>query len=870
MATETYILIIDPKTGIGIGYDRLGNVVKPSSYYGSEFTSGYYKETTTGSLDSVSGVQTTLEKTGNVPSNFQPALTITPKTPKTTTITTTTTTTTTSPTTTTTPAVPAPPPPTSQSAKPITTTTKLVPRIGDVYKIPLPIDKTLPVSKQVQLYRTVLILSPTEAKITYEDGSTELIKLTNEDLQQLNTYAEKGYGPELSERIVDKATGTPVNNTGEVPPSAPPSNVDTITSVSSALPEASSYAGKTKPELLKDIELTNGLLQDSIVQLQNVDVVDADGAKTNLYDRINQGGITPELRAQYGDLIDNYLQKRAQKQALVDAIKEKIDACIAADAFKNKSWCSPDPECPDGFNLSELRALEAQYEKEVRELPDPCGKSTLAGINTALLKFFEFLKGMKKYYNLYVLGTINKIQSISALISNISSIIGSILKLLVQRMRNFILNLVRKLIEKVINKILTSLTKALKNLVIKGIVDAIICAFDKIIDGLGQLITDFLFSLIGNVINSAFCAVEQFTNALLNNLSAQIDKTLKPILNQIQDVLGGVVKIAGSVFQAIDFILGFEAFLCSKPDCPQIKSFKADAWAGPTPAMEEAFNNFIPIPTAEEAEQWLAKGITGFLDKNNILTGATIFGDKYTNLNENLPGNYQSLLSCNTGAWRCGPPKVEFFGGGGFGAVGDAVVNKIGEVVGVNLRYGGGGYTSPPFVSFVDNCNSGSFASAYSVINDRGEVVKVIMVNTGGGYLSSPTGLDEFGNLEEEFGDQIENVITEYVACLDEIQVLGTGIGYLPTDTISITPDVPGLQVKVQMNDFGQIIAMNVLTPGCGVTETPEITINSKTGVGLEVRPILSFTDKKTYIEDNVRPDFNPSKVIQVVDCVFK
>jgi hypothetical protein len=285
--------------------------------------------------------------------------------------------------------------------------------------------------------------------------------------------------------------------------------------------------------------------------------------------------------------------------------------------------------------------------------------------------------------------------------------------------------------------------------------------------------------------------------------------------------------------------------------------------------MKEAFDKMIPIPDAAEAEKWVLDKVGGFLDKNNILTGATVFGKDFTNLNQSIPGRYESQLRCNTGAWRCGPPQVEFFGGGGSGAVGDAIVNNIGEVLGVNLRYGGQGYTSPPFVTFNDNCGQGNFASAYTITNNVGEVIKVIMVNTGRGYVNSPTGLDEFQERVEE--EVVENDVREYVGCLEEIEILSTGIGYTVNDSISITPDIPGLQVKVQMTDVGQIVAMVVETAGCGITETPTITINSKTGAGLEVRPIIAFTEKNDYLAaNNNRPDFNAAQLIKVTQCVLK
>lgn len=877
--TTNFILIVDEK-GNGIEYNRKGEVIG-TNWYGPDFTSGQYKRTITGSLNNPQGISTEIERTGNVPPNFSaiikntatitaaqqtPASAPTP-TPAPTPVPTP------APTPVPTPApTPAPTPykvgdtipDSATKPKPIPTKTTYLPKIGAVYNVPS--------QSQSEKTYTILILGPKEAKITNADGTTQIVPLDKDNYLELQEYADKGYGPPLSPVIVEKSTGKVVENTGETTEKIP-SNVPLITSVAaeSGSSDFTDYVDRSRTELLQDIELSNALLKDSVNVLQNTVIPDTKPPKT-LADQINESGITDELLAQYPKEVGDYNQRLKQKQAILEAIKQKIKDCKPASET-NASW-SADRECSDGFNFSQLRALEKEYEDAVNDGPDPCGKSTLASINNALLKFFKFLKGVKKYYNLYVKGTINKIKNLSSIIANISQIIASVLKLLVQRMRNFLINLLRKLIEKAINKILTSLTKALKNTVIKAIVDSLICAFNKIIDGLSSLVADFLFSLIGNVINAGFCAVEQFTNALLNNLAASIDKAIAPILNGINDVLGGVAKIAGSVFQAMDYILGFEAFLCAKPNCPEIKSFKADPLYGPTPAMEEAFNNFLPIPDAAGAENWVLDKVDDFLNRNNVLTGATIFGDKYSDLDKNISSKDQALLGpCNTGAWRCGPPQVEFFGGGGIGAVGDAVVNSIGEVVGVNLRYGGTGYTAPPFVTFNDNCGNGNFASAYTITNSSGEVVKVIMVNSGIGYLPAPTGLDEFGLVDEEqlLGQQVVNQTREYVGCLDEIQVINTGIGYSPEDSVTIEPDIPGLQVGIQMTEVGQIVAMNVQTPGCGISEIPTITINSTTGAGLDVRPILTFTDKNQYVQNiQNRPDFNEEKVIKVTQCVYK
>lgn len=95
---------------------------------------------------------------------------------------------------------------------------------------------------------------------------------------------------------------------------------------------------------------------------------------------------------------------------------------------------------------------------------NPCGDGTLGAINNQLLKLFETLKTVQKFNDVYVQGTINKVQNLQGKIKSIISSITGILKTLIQRLRNWILNQVKGLIENALENILPPLLKQLKNL----------------------------------------------------------------------------------------------------------------------------------------------------------------------------------------------------------------------------------------------------------------------------------------------------------------------------------------------------------------------------------------------------------------------
>ena len=553
---------------------------------------------------------------------------------------------------------------------------------------------------------------------------------------------------------------------------------------------------------------------------------------------------------------DLWTEEEKEKYKIISA---ETDALIKAKVAKTNEDCNvretakgftfkDTPACEKYFNSVAFRSAITTYQTE-RDLPDPCGTSEMSKINTALQKFFEVVKGIKKYGNLYVNGTINKLQNITALIRNTSQIIGAVLKTLVNRLRDFLLDKIRKGISDLINMLLPTVAKVIKNTIIQAVVDNIFCAFKDIVKNLANMAGDFLFELVGKIVNVPFCAAQQFTNALINNIAAIVDSAIGPILDKINDILGGVTKIVGSVFQALDFILGFEAFLCAKPNCPEIKKFKASPWGGPSQSQIDDFAGFLDVPSESE----IVEGAINFIDKQSIFKQP--LGD--------AAGKFpSSTTDCDVSAFKCGPPSIEIFGGGGVGAVAEAIVDNVGRTIGVDLTNGGAGYTRPPFVSFVDSCED-TFTSGYAVISESGEnkgqVVDIILTTTP--PAPPRDGRTEFDPPSDIVVEQPSN---DFVVCLEGFRILDTGVGYTVNDSITITPDIPGLTAAVQMTEFGQIVSIQVGSNVCGLITLPEIEINSPTGEGAIIEPIVSFTpvaefdETETDIDTGVDGDGDP------------
>jgi hypothetical protein len=377
----------------------------------------------------------------------------------------------------------------------------------------------------------------------------------------------------------------------------------------------------------------------------------------------------------------------------VIAIRQKI--ALTAALEKNKDYC------------------EVPY-----STGDPCGKDKFSKISRALQRLFKFLKKVKKFADKYINGAINAIQDLEGEIRSVIEVIASAMRSIVQRIREWILKKIRAGIEDILNMILPPLLKQIKSGILKTLIDQIFCKFEQIIANLAKLVAEFLYSLVGQIINATFCTAENFVNALLNKVANDIQRALDPIFAQINQVLGGVSQITASVFQAIDFVLGFEGFLCKGPKCPEVKEYK-------TGGSEES-----------EKDSKLDFGflkISGQVNKNVEGWMNDFFGPR--------DEEYLSPGGCYSGSFECGIPQIQIFGGGGSGAVAGAVVNSIGQVIGANLFFKGAGYTSPPFVSIVDPAGCGVNASAYAVLgppdpnnDDKSEVEKIIIIGSGYGY----------------------------------------------------------------------------------------------------------------------------------------
>jgi hypothetical protein len=211
------------------------------------------------------------------------------------------------------------------------------------------------------------------------------------------------------------------------------------------------------------------------------------------------------------------------------------------------------------------------------------------------------------------------------------------------------------------------------------------------------------------------------------------------------------------------------------------------------------------------------------------------------------------------------------FGGYGDGVVAESIMGSFdtdssgittGSVIGVKVKDGGKGYLYPPFVEIADDCDQGYGVVARSVINEEGEVTEIYIVSEGENYPIDDANI----NFVEEIVTTNPSNIPNYVS---SVYIQQSGFGYQSSDsasddfgnTYSITVDDDGSIINVTINtptaesdivdQIDTIIPNSVTTPVTTssprvvinnyviVGDLPIITIESETGVGAILNPIL-------------------------------
>tara|TARA_B100000683_G_scaffold225525_1_gene224127 strand:- start:674 stop:1768 length:1095 start_codon:yes stop_codon:yes gene_type:complete len=359
---------------------------------------------------------------------------------------------------------------------------------------------------------------------------------------------------------------------------------------------------------------------------------------------------------------------------------------------------------------------------------------------------------------------------------------------------------------------------------------------ENILNGLKSFVGKFLKELLGKLINVPLCAAEQFLGGLISGVMSNIQSAIGPILGGLSGITGAAMPNVSSMLSGAlgKLNAGIALFSCTNPKCPPKEDFMINV--GPTPKNVVKLDSILDKVSKLSTVKNIADDLVN-MTFPNVGIGTTI----------GSPSGGSPLAGlvdgCSTGSKKCFPPRVVIFGGGGLGAAADAVVNEIGEVIGVRMQDTGLGYTEPPFVSIVDDCDIGRGATATAIVEDE-KVVNIIITNGGSNYLSGD-GISDTEGFE---------VIGEVVG----VDVVSTGAGYKEGDTIVSDSG----QILTPIIENGRIIGASGKIDQ-GLSTIPPLVVESETGVGARVNPIVRFVKREVY-SDPIVPD---AQIITIISC---
>ena len=489
------------------------------------------------------------------------------------------------------------------------------------------------------------------------------------------------------------------------------------------------------------------------------------------------------------------------------------------------------------------------------EKPTCKGESAVGAITGAMADFSKLLMDVEAYGDFYVDSITGMVVNFEGELELISKAIGGTMTTMTTNVRDALFSEAEEKIEKFTNKLIPEELKSPFGESMKGVMDTIYCLFENVIGGLKNTIKNFLGALVGNFINAPLCAVEQMIGSLMGNIMNKITNLISPILGGLSATLGGALgSVKGMIGKALAGINLLYNFIgCDEQKCP----------------LPSAFENKIGPSQGEKMRvNKIMKGIDSISDKvTDRLPSTGIFEKK----GDGEPSSIASLVGgCESNVLRCGPPKIELFGGTpGVGGFANAVVNEIGEIIGADLLDGGMGYTaeSPPYVTFRDSCGDGAGARGRAVIGKDGSIERIIIDSTGYGYMN------RYGKVKTIYGDIMSDTTSELsnadsksvTGQLDTVIVANTGFDYNSTDTVEIGDGKNEACGKLKVLG-GRIVGVEIECTGHGFTSIPEIKINSETGIGADLRPVLKFTD----VSEVSEALDSTTEVISVVNCVDK
>jgi hypothetical protein len=497
-----------------------------------------------------------------------------------------------------------------------------------------------------------------------------------------------------------------------------------------------------------------------------------------------------------------------------------------------------------------------------------CEDNLISQISSAIEGFVSFINELEQTALGFIDPIRNKIVDIQSEIRSVARLIASIIKLAINGIRDNIFKLIGKLFLLLGITIPPSIQLPISEAA-KNILNLIFCIFEKLFGPILDFIMSLLGGLIGKTANVPSCVAEETTACLISKLASMLDEVLSGILGGLDWLAGGISEIAGAITGALSMINQLMSFL------------SCDALACKSTVTWDPFDG-ITLPKSDD---W-AK-IIGDIDIlgefGDDIDAAAAFlsmfgnsGSPFKDCRERIvnPKTQDDIsrIPLGTQFYKCIPPEIVIYGDG-VGATALAVVsNSKGSILTIKVTNSGKGYSYPPEIKIVDKSGYGKGSYAKSTINKDGSIESIYIINSGQGYcLTNLVGITT-DNIITETGigsttttTTVIGISTVAVGITTNIVIQRPGIGYTRGDTINIGDCV----YEPILTPRGSIIA--VTSPSSCTTKfktIPSVTINTNTGEGAEVYPVIDYVPQFIVDNSNVLSGLSTNEILKVIQCI--
>ena len=430
--------------------------------------------------------------------------------------------------------------------------------------------------------------------------------------------------------------------------------------------------------------------------------------------------------------------------------------------------------------------------------------------------------------------------------------------------------------------------------------EPVLAGLDWLVGGIG-VISEFIgkaTNLAQQIINFIGCDGRKCTtpSKWVSTLSGSIitsadnwDRQLKNI-NILKGVSADLTKIGDAASKGIGAFFGSDEFNQSNYNGMQLSSILSatDKLTGGNSAG--ALNGALG-------------SIESAITTTSLFGTSSIFNSCTQSVNN--PKRQRDLMPMPLGFAfaNCLAPEIEISGKGS-GATATPIVNQFGKIIATQITSRGSGYDSKTAASVIDNTNKGSNAELKVLVKD-GEISQIVVIKSGFGFCPNvspitpnPVGIITAIYVEKPgIGYTIgDSILIPLPRIINDTPGDGTvsGPGFpTPTDGIVVIDappeDLTGIVLDPDSTQPGIIpdgdnpsyIVAPIPTPGNGsivdvripvnmnaeYNFIPNIRINSRTGVGAKLIPILTYKQLDNVDTSGVERS-GLVGITSVIDCI--